>query len=161
MTHHQSQPTAQRRILALDPGGRRTGVALSDELGLFAHPREAIVSSTAVGIAAAVARLVRDEDVGEVVVGLPVSLSGEASGQTGDAEALVQLLRERLAVPVVTWDERLSSVQASRPLRGATKGEEIAPDRKGRNSRKSGALDSRSAAIVLQAVLDARRGGGR
>jgi putative Holliday junction resolvase len=105
--------------------------------------------------------MVRDEDVGEVVVGLPVSMSGEASGQTGEASGLVRLLRERLGVPVTTWDERLSSVQAARPLRGATKGEEIAHERPGKGRRKGGELDSRSAAIVLQAVLDSRRGGRR
>ena len=103
--------------------------------------------------------LVADESIEEVVVGLPISLSGEASAQTTEAEDLVRLLRERLRVPVTTWDERLSSVQASRPLRGATKGEEFNPDRAGKSPRKGGSLDSRSAAIILQAVLDSRRTG--
>lgn len=156
MTHQQRPEAPPHRILALDPGGRRVGVALSDELGLFAHPREAIISPSAVQTAAAVERIVREEGIAEVVVGLPISLSGERSSQTLEAEALMKLLRERLHVPVTAWDERLSSVQASRPLRGATKGEEHSPDAK--RSRKSGASDSRSAAIVLQAVLDSRRG---
>lgn len=161
MTHHQPQPGRQRRILALDPGGRRTGVAMSDELGMFAHARPAILANSPAEMATEVEKLVREEDVGEVVVGMPVSMSGEASGQTDEAAAFVRLLRERLDVPVGTWDERLSSVQAGRPMRGATKGEEVAPDRRGRGTRKGGALDSRSAAIVLQAVLDSRRGGRR
>jgi putative Holliday junction resolvase len=134
---------------------------MSDELGMFAHARAAIVADSQAEIATRVGQMVRDENVGEVVVGLPVSMSGEASGQTGEASGLVRLLRERLTVPVTTWDERLSSVQAARPLRGATKGEEIAHERPGKGRRKGGELDSRSAAIVLQAVLDSRRGGRR
>lgn len=145
-------------MLALDPGGKRTGVALSDELGLYAHARPAILGGSAAATAAAVERLVADEDVAEVVVGLPISLSGEASDQTAEATALVKLLRERLKVPVVTWDERLSSVQAARPLRGATKGEEIPQPKNKKGAKRTGELDSRSAAIVLQAVLDSRRG---
>ena len=155
MTHQQRPPSPPHRILALDPGGRRVGVALSDELGLFAHPRDAITTRTDAETIAAVDRIVRDEHVDEVVVGLPISLGGGASAQTAAAESLIAGLRQRLNVPVVAWDERLSSVQASRPLRGATKGEHVTPDA-GRGRR--GAIDSRSAAIVLQAVLDSRRG---
>ena len=74
---------------------------------------------------------------------------------------MVRLLREGLGVPVTTWDERLSSVQAARPMRGATKGEEIVHSRPGKGRRKGGELESRSAAIVLQAVLDSRGGARR
>ncbi len=145
MTQPQHQAPHQRRVLALDPGSRRTGVALSDELGMFAHSRPAIFADSMPRMVDEVVRIVGAEDIGEVVVGLPLSLSGSDSGQTASARELVRALRERLAVPVSTWDERLSSVEASRNVRGAAK-------------RKSGKLDSHSAAIVLQSVLDSRRG---
>jgi len=133
-----------RRLLGLDPGQRRIGVALSDELGLFAHPRPAIITGRTDAFAA-IARIVQEEDVGEVVVGLPLSLSGDSSAQTDEARAFSSRLRERLSVPVSEWDERLSSVEAARS--GA-----------GRGKRNSGELDSAAAAVVLQAVLDSRRG---
>ena len=161
MTHHQPQLGHQQRLLALDPGGHRTGVAVSDELGLFAHARAAIVADSPGETARQVQQIVGDDNVSEVIVGMPLSMSGLSSGQADEASVLVRVLRERLAVPVTTWDERLSSVQASRPLRGATKGEEMSPDRPGKGRRKSGESDSRSAAIVLQAVLDSRRGARR
>lgn len=133
-------------MLALDPGSHRTGVALSDELGMFAHPRPAIHSASTLLLVDEVARLAGADDVGEVVVGLPLSLSGRDSDQTVSVRELVRALRKRLTVPVSTWDERLSSVQAARTVKGSAK-------------RKSGVLDSESAAIVLQAVLDSRRAG--
>lgn len=137
---HQRPP----RLLGLDPGHRRVGVAVSDELGLFAHPRPAIIAANT-NVLEAVARLVADELVDEVVVGLPLSLSGGHSEQTDEARAFAARLRHRLSVPVTEWDERLSSVEAAKS--GA-----------GRGKRASGELDSAAAAVVLQAVLDSRRG---
>jgi len=140
-------PPRPRRLLAIDPGQRRTGVALSDDLGFYAHPRPALTLAGA-ALAGAVAALVAAEGVDEVVVGLPLSLSGADSAQTVAARALVRQLRALVTVPVTEWDERLSSVEAGRRVRGAA-------------NRKSGALDSESAAVILQAVIDSRRGSGR
>lgn len=123
------------------------GVAISDELGLYAHPRPALVG-LGQGLVEAVARLVEADEVSEVIVGLPLRLSGGDSEQTAAARALVVRLRARLGVPVTEWDERLSSVQAARAVRGPAR-------------RRSGELDSAAAAIVLQAALDARRPGPR
>jgi putative Holliday junction resolvase len=140
-TASQSLPA---RLLAIDPGARRTGIALSDELGMFAHPRPVLTGGDTPEVAAAIAKLVAAEGVQEVVVGLPLALSGADTDQTREARALVAELRRRLPCPVTVWDERLSSVQAGRSVKGAAK-------------RKSGELDSAAAAIVLQAVLDSRR----
>jgi putative Holliday junction resolvase len=93
----------------------------------------------------AIARLAESEGVAEVVVGLPLSLSGADSAQTALVRKIVAELRRRLAIPVTEWDERLSSVEAARIVTGAGR-------------RRSGELDSAAAAVILQAVLDARRG---
>ena len=130
--------------MALDVGSRRTGVAVSDELGLYAHPRPALRGGTR-ALLAALPELVEAEDIGEVVVGMPLTMAGEDSSQTSATRAFVERLRERLDVPVTTWDERLSSVEAARY---------VPSDR-----HRDGALDSAAAAILLQAVLDSRAGG--
>ncbi|MEX2081006.1 MAG: Holliday junction resolvase RuvX [Dehalococcoidia bacterium] len=132
------------RLLCLDLGTRRTGVAVSDDLAAFAHTRPAIHHRDVQGLVSAVQALVQSEDAGEVIVGLPLGLSGRDTAQTKDARDIIALLRARLAVPVTTWDERFSSIQAARSSRGPV-------------PRRSGALDSAAAAIVLQAVLDSRR----
>jgi putative Holliday junction resolvase len=117
---------------------------VSDELGLFAHPRPAIVVKSQPGLIDAIARLVESEEVTEVVVGLPLSLSGRESEQTARSRTLVGVLRKRLAVPVVEWDERLSSAEAARRVPASR--------------HRTGELDSEAASIILQAVLDSRRG---
>lgn len=137
-----------RRLLAVDPGARRTGVAISDELGLYAHPRAAIITGPGADPVEQIARLAEAEGVAEVVVGLPLSLSGGETAQTATVRELVAKLRKRLSIPVSEWDERLSSVEAARSVAGAAR-------------RRSGELDSAAAALILQAVLDSRRGGIR
>ncbi|MCK9519775.1 MAG: Holliday junction resolvase RuvX [Dehalococcoidia bacterium] len=139
------QTNHPRRLLALDPGERRTGVAISDELGLFAHPRAALIRGRR-DLVDEVLRIVEEEGIDEVVVGLPLSMSGRESEQTRRAREFTARLRSRLSIPVTEWDERLSSVQAARTVTG-------------RERRSSGQLDSAAAAVILQAVLDSRRGG--
>ena len=129
--------------MALDLGSRRTGVAVSDELGLFAHPRPALKGGTRV-LLDAIPTLVAGEEVEEVIVGLPRTLSGEDSAQTSATRAFVERLRERLDIPVTMWDERLSTVEAARYVPS------------GRH--RDGSLDSAAAALLLQAVLDSRAG---
>ena len=140
-------------------------MALSDELGLFAHARPAIYATSRDALVDAVAELAAAEQVSEVVVGLPLSLSGDDSGQTATVRGLVAALRERMGVPVSVWDERLSSVQAGPSagrdaggaVRRATRSASPTASRTvGR--RRSGELDSAAARLVLQAVLESRRG---
>src|SRR3970040_2250916 len=102
------------RILAIDPGERRIGVAGAD-LGL----RVAIPLTTIEGgpdAVEAVARLVEEEGARALVVGLPLSLSGALGPQAQRVQALARALAQRLAVPVLTWDERLTSAEARRGL---------------------------------------------
>lgn len=129
------------RLMALDFGSRRTGVAVSDEIGLYAHPRPAIKGGTR-ALLEAVPALVTAEAVAEVIVGLPRTLAGHDSAQTEATRAFIERLRERLDVPVTTWDERLSSVEAARYVPSGR--------------RRDGALDSAAAALLLQAVIDSR-----
>ena len=102
------------RALALDYGAARCGCALSDPTGTLATPIEPILRpDTRRGIAR-IAELVRERDVGQVVVGLPLSLSGDDSDQTREARAFAARLGERLPVPVELYDERFTTVLAAR-----------------------------------------------
>ena len=101
---------------------------------------------SALSLIRAVQDLARSEGAAEVVVGLPLGLHGEDTAQTQRARALLQALRAALDVPVTGWDERLSTREATRALAPAAR-------------RDRGRVDSAAAAVVLQAVLDARRGG--
>ena len=140
----QPAPEQPHRLLAIDAGQRRTGVAISDELGLFAHTRPAIMGADTNAVIAAIARTVTDDAITEVVVGLPLTLSGAESAQTRATRDFVRRLREALTVPVSVWDERLTSREAAHSVKGAAR-------------RRSGELDSAAAGLILQAVLDSRR----
>jgi putative Holliday junction resolvase len=145
MTQQQSLPQLQPKLLALDPGEARIGVAISDDLGMFAHPRDAIRTRDVGAAVRAVSALVTSEAIAEVIVGLPLTLAGERGHQAEAVRPLVEALRKQLSVPVREVDERFSSQQAQ------------AADRR-LAGRRDGSLDSASAAVVLQSVLDARRG---
>jgi putative Holliday junction resolvase len=147
MAQHPSPPTLPR-LLALDPGEARIGVAVSDELGLYAHPRPAVSARPMAGAVRAIALLVEREEVGEVIVGLPLTLAGERGFQAEAVRPFIDALRKELTVPVREVDERMSSAQAAAQAPALAR-------------RRDGTLDSASAAVVLQGVLDARRGGAR
>lgn len=120
-------------------------MAVSDSLGMYAHTRPAIMIDGRTNLVESVARLVEGDGIDEVVVGVALSMSGADSAQAGEARTLIAKLRERLAIPVTEWDERLSSAEAAKADPKASK-------------KRTGELDSLAAAIVLQAVLDSRRG---
>lgn len=146
MTQEPESPQHRPRLLALDPGEKRVGVAISDDLGLFAHPRPAIQARSVPEVVSAVSKLVADESVAEVIVGLPLTLSGERAHQAARVRPLIAALRAGLPVPVREIDERMSSAQA------VAQHPELA-------GRRDGTLDSAAAAVVLQGVLDSKRGG--
>jgi putative Holliday junction resolvase len=139
------------RVVGLDLGERRIGVAVSDASGTLARPVKAIERGTSDAEAverlrAVVAELAADDDVEAVVVGLPLRLDGSAGPQTLRTNAMVALLAARLAIPVVTQDERLSSREAEERLSLREK------DWRKRKAR----LDAAAAAVILQDYLDAR-----
>lgn len=137
------------RVVGVDVGARRIGLAISDATRTLARPLETIaVANAADGVArvaARIAQLAADEDgVAAIVVGVPRRLDGSESEMTKMAIAFVDALRTRTPVPIVTEDERLSSVEAESRL--ATRER----DWKKRKEK----LDAAAAAIVLQDYLD-------
>jgi putative Holliday junction resolvase len=137
------------RIMGLDPGRKRIGVALSDESRLIASPLEVINRKAGpAGTEAAldqVARLVEEHGVVEVVCGLPKNMDGSL-GQAGRAVMeFARLLQDRLDCPVTLMDERLTSAQARRILIQADVS----------RAKRKGATDKMAAALILQSKLDA------
>lgn len=149
-----------RVLIGLDVGTRRIGIARSDELGLIASPKATVaVPEGPDGVGAAVAEiaaLVRTWGAGRVVVGLPRNMRGERGVQAEWTRRFADALRAALrpdGIPVSTYDERLSSVEAERADRemgGSARKRRAAP--LGRTS-----LDARAAAIILQGYLDRER----
>jgi putative holliday junction resolvase len=125
-----------KRVLALDHGSARCGVAVSDPTGTLATPVGIVERpDTKRGLERVVA-LAREHDASVVVVGLPLSLAGGDSAQTGEARAFAARLRERLDVPVELYDERFTTTLAQREPGAA-------------------AEDARAAAVLLEGWLEA------
>jgi putative Holliday junction resolvase len=133
------------RILGLDLGRRRIGVAVSDPSGLLASPEGSIeVRGSPEGLAE-VCDLMERYGVARVVVGHPLLLDGTAGEEARQVEAWAERLRERVSVPVELWDERLSTVAAERALlEGGMRREKRRLHR-----------DAVAAALMLQSYLDA------
>ena len=131
-------------ILALDFGRARIGVAISDELQLLAHPLETIPANERA--TSRVVELVRERNVEQVVAGIPKRMNGQIGTAATEALKFVEKLRAVLPCPVVTWDERLTTVAAHRALRDAGK--------KTRHTR--GYIDQVAAQMILQSYLDSR-----
>jgi len=132
------------RILGLDLGRARIGVAISDELHLLAHPLETIPANQQP--AARVEEIVRDKNVDHVVAGIPKRMDGQIGSAATEVLEFVEKLRAILPCPVVTWDERLTTVAAHRALRDAGK--------KTRQTRNY--VDQVAAQMILQSYLDRR-----
>jgi putative Holliday junction resolvase len=136
------------RILGLDVGDRRIGLAISDPNGQVAVPLRTLHRTAQDGAVDAIAALVAEENVEAIVVGLPLRLDGTAGSQAESVEEFVRQLLPAVNVPVTLWDERLSTVQAEQLLR-----RDGLPSRKGKAEQ-----DSLAAAIILQGYLDSRPG---
>jgi putative Holliday junction resolvase len=142
------------RFLGIDYGHRRIGLALSDPTGMLSRPWKTIArhgnrTEVASSLAAEVAMLVAEEDgLAGVILGYPRTLVGEPTDQTAAVTALADVLRARIAVPLVLQDERLSSREAESLL---------ARRLKSWRDRKP-LLDAASAAVILQDYLDSRAG---
>src|SRR5215212_2204952 len=132
------------RILALDLGKRRIGLAISDELGITAQGLPTLQRKNNRTDLAALSRLIRDKDVGRILLGNPLHMSGDAGTQANLAREFGDMLERHTGHEVKLWDERLTSVEASRVLRSSGIGIE----------KRARAVDQLSAVILLQSYLD-------
>lgn len=132
----------RRRILGVDFGRARIGIAVSDELGMLAHPVKTIPASR--DAAKQIAEIVREKNAERVVIGLPRHMNGSVGEAAGEALAFAGELRKLLSCEVVTWDERLTTIAANRALRDG--------GRKTRDSKNI--VDQVAAQMILQGYLD-------
>src|SRR5438270_9755135 len=132
------------RILAIDHGTKRMGVAVSDELGMIAQPLEFIPAEPFAEFLNRLKEILHDKEVELLLVGMPRNMDGSYGPAALKVQEFVAVLKEAIAVPIKTWDERLTSAQANRFL--------IAADM--RRSKRKEKVDQTAAAILLQSYLD-------
>jgi putative Holliday junction resolvase len=132
------------RILALDHGTKRIGVALSDELKIIATPLEFIPAEPFADFLARLRQIIRDKEVEFILLGLPRNMDGSYGPAARKVQEFAAGLKRALSVPVRTWDERLTTVQAHRFL---TQGNV-------RGRKRTEKVDKMAAAILLQSYLD-------
>ncbi len=137
------------RALGLDVGERRIGAAVSDPDGILAMPLAAVEARSENEALERISALAREHEVERVVVGLPLSLDGSLGPQAQRVKSFADALAERTELPVVTWDERLSTVAAGRALADAGV-------KRGKRKKR---LDSTAASLILQGYLDRQRSG--
>jgi len=138
----------QKRIMGLDFGTTRIGISLSDPLQIIAKPFATIDNGR--GMIGQICDIVRDENVGLVVVGMPLNLKGEKGKKAQEVEEFIGKIRKATDVEVVYWDERFTTLIAHQTLLSmGTKREE--------RRNKKGRVDSMAAAILLQGFLDSRK----
>jgi len=134
------------RILGLDVGSRRIGIAVSDALGITAQGLETLQRKNKKHDFAHLDRVIRDYDVQEIVVGLPLRMSGAEGAQAEKIQAFAEDLRKHFKLPVHLWDERLTSAEANRLLRTT----ELSIEKRGK------AVDRMAAVLILQGWMESR-----
>jgi len=136
----------RQRILGMDVGARRIGLAVSDPLGITAQGIETLErrnKRTDFGI---LERVIKRYEVGEIVVGYPIRMSGNTGSQSEKMAAFADELRRRFALPVHLWDERLTTAEAHR----------ILDQTEMSTKRRSEVIDQMAAVLILQSFLQAR-----
>ena len=134
------------RILAIDYGSRRMGLAVSDLLGVTAQGLDTLQRRNKRADFGFLARVIRNNNVQEIVLGLPLRMSGEQGTQAQKVSEFAEELRQRFNLPVHLWDERLTSAEANRVLREA----ELSIE------KRAQAVDRMAAVLILQSFLQAR-----
>ncbi|NWJ44314.1 MAG: Holliday junction resolvase RuvX [Chloroflexi bacterium] len=135
------------RYLALDLGRKRIGLALSDETGLISSPAGVIQVRHSEQVFTEIESLVKQNEVGKLIIGLPIQLNGREGIEAERARVFAAELGGRISVPVDFMDERLSSVEAERRL--------IDSGKRGQKIRDN--IDATAAALILQTYLDRER----
>jgi putative Holliday junction resolvase len=137
---------SEGRVLGVDYGEKRVGLALSDLLGLTAQPLSQIERQDDARLAEAIAALLEPHEIERIVVGVPLGLSGTDSPRTKRTRRFISRLRRSVPVPVHGWDERLSTAHADQALAEM----EVRP------SRRAERRDMMAAQLILQSYLDRR-----
>jgi putative Holliday junction resolvase len=132
------------RILAIDHGTVRMGIALSDEMQMLARPLEFIPADPFAAFIARLKELIREYQVELILVGMPRNMNGSYGPAALKVKEFVAVLNESIVVPIKTWDERLTSVQAHRFLSESGV----------KASKRRGKVDQSAAAILLQSYLE-------
>jgi putative Holliday junction resolvase len=152
------------RLLALDVGEARIGVAVSDAMRMLASPYKTIhVSRDEAQTWAAIQQLIEEADAEELIIGLPISLDGQLHAQAERVLAFADRMKEHISIPFTFWDERLSTVEAQRLLveraqqaRGKSLLRGQGGQRRSRRRQKGHEIDALAAAVILQEYLDVR-----
>lgn len=135
------------RLMGLDWGERRVGIAVADELGLYAHPRGTLSPEPPAEFGQKLAQLCKDEEITGIVIGLPLDMSGGEGKSAKSVRVFAQRVADATGLDIELVDERWSSKQAERALEAS-----------GKNARQiKKQVDEVAAAAVLQSVLDRRR----
>lgn len=132
------------RIMAVDYGDAHTGIAVSDPTGFIAGYTGVIDMHDPVRCADLVAEAAKEHAAERIVVGRPLNMNGTSGDRVEKAESFAELLRQRVEVDVVLWDERLTSVDANRILSDAGK----------KKKRQKRLVDAVAASLILQSYLD-------
>jgi len=133
----------------MDVGARRIGLAISDPLAITAQGLDTIHRQNKRRDLAQLERVIREHDVAEIVMGLPLRMSGAEGIQAEKMQAFAEEIRRRFKVPVHLWDERLTSAQANRLLRETDMS----------IKRRGAVVDQMAAVLILQSWMDAKGGG--
>jgi putative Holliday junction resolvase len=133
------------RILALDHGTRRIGVAISDELKMIAQPLEFIAAEPFIEVVARLKQIIQEKQVELIVVGMPRNMDGSYGPAAARVQEFVSELKKMVPLRIKKWDERLTTAQANRVLIGANV----------RRQERKQKVDKMAAAILLQSYLDA------
>lgn len=131
--------------MAIDFGSRRHGLALSDPLGITAQPLETMTRTSQAEDIDHIRELIQMHEVGRIVIGLPLNMDGTPGALDEEIRNFAGILEEQTGVPVVTWEERLSTAEAERMLISADVS---------RKKRKR-VIDKLAATLILQSYMDA------
>ena len=132
------------RLIGVDPGKKRVGIAISDENKIIATPYTTIIKNNFSGLLIQINKIVFDNDIKGIIIGNPINMDGSASQSSQSARDLAINLSKNISIPIAMWDERLSS-------RGAFN---LSSDLNINTSKKISKLDENSATFILQGVLD-------
>jgi putative Holliday junction resolvase len=132
------------RLLGVDPGKKRIGIAICDENKIIATPYSTIIKNNFSNLLSEINKIISDNDIRGIVIGNPINMDGSPSQSSQSAKDLAINLSKNISIPITMWDERLSS-------RGAFN---LSNDLNVNTSKKIRKLDENSAAFILQGVLD-------